>query len=148
VYDKWKSILDSTDYKKEWMSKYDDIHFNEFCDDQIESNSGCTITTNLFPIAMKIASKTFGLDLVSVKPMSGPTLGNSELNEEKYLNERRKKILDDIFDEEEIDFDNLDKIENTDFNKLDEIKNNFMEGDGLFYLDYKYPTSKNNEDLR
>ena len=146
IYNKWKPILDSfnvtDDEKKEWISEYAEIHSsNEFCGPiDIDPNevSGFTITTdNLLPVAMKIASNTAGFDLVGVKPMT------EELNEEKYLNERRKKIPDDIFDEEEIDFDNLDKIENTDFKKLDEIKKDFMDRkDGLFYLDSKYDPNK------
>lgn len=30
------------------------------------------ITSSMFPIAMKVAAQTIGLDLVSVKPMSAP----------------------------------------------------------------------------
>lgn len=35
---------------------------------------GKSMSSNLFPIAMKMSAKTIGLDLVEVKPMSAPKM--------------------------------------------------------------------------
>jgi hypothetical protein len=151
IYNKWKPILDSlnvTDEKKEWLSKYAEMHSpNQFCGPiEVDPNevSGYTLLTdNLLPIFIAIASNTAGFDLVGVKPMTGPSAGVPKLNEEKYLNERRKKILEEITNMPEIDFDKIDEIEDTDYKKLEDMKEDFMESQpGLFYLDFKYPSKK------
>jgi len=70
-------------------------------------NSGLTNSSfNLLPIAIKVAARTIGLDLVSVKPMSTPNgviwgdykYGYDFLAEQKRK-ERREK-MEEIFAEE------------------------------------------------
>jgi len=111
-------------------------------DDPFDSSD---LSQNLLPVAMKIAAQTIGMDLVTVIPMSSPSLGGvPELNEEKYLNERRKKILEDVFDDNSDDLN--DNIKETDFKNLDDIKKDFMEGGGgLLYFDFKYGNPKNDD---
>ena len=71
-----------------------------------------------------------------------PICGSPELNEEKYINERRKKILEDIFNDESED---IDDIKETDFKELDKIKKDFMEGGGLLFFDYNYGKKEDDE---
>ena len=163
----WKPILDSLNVddenKRLWMSEYAEMqkyieeekrNFNfplqpgdDFVpthepDDPFDSSD---LSQNLLPVAMKIAAQTIGMDLVTVIPMSSPSLGGvPELNEEKYLNERRKKILEDVFDDNSDDLN--DNIKETDFKNLDDIKKDFMEGGGgLLYFDFKYGNPKNDD---
>ena len=152
---RWKPILNSLNVddenKRLWMSEYaenfdfslqpgDDFVPHHETGDPFDSSS---LSQNLLPFAMKITAQTIGMDLVTVVPMSSPKLGGvPELNEEKYLNERRKKILDDVFDDNSDDFND---IKETDFKNLDEIKKDFMEGGGLLYFDYKYGDQKNDD---
>jgi len=97
--------------KEEWL-----LNYIEKLD---TSNSGITSWSNyidtsgttsnwaspfLLPIAMKVAAQT---------------IAGGRLDEEKYTNERRKIILDDILEGKE-----------TDYNKLDDMKKEFMV-DGL-----------------
>jgi len=157
--EKWKSILDSLNLtdedKRNWVTEYVQKNFNypildgdDFVppEDNLKNNIK---DVNLLPMAMKIAAQTIGVDLVAVKPMSGPSLaGTPELNEEKYINERRKNVLEDIFGEtDDLDFDKLDEIKDTDFDKLDKLKDEFMEPgkNGLLFLDFNYGNDKKNK---
>jgi len=164
---KWKPILDSLNVddenKRLWMSEYAEMqkyieeekrNFNfplQPGDDFVPTHEpgdpfdSSSLSQNLLPVAMKIAAQTIGMDLVTVVPMSSPSLGGvPELNEEKYLNERRKKILEDIFDDDSDDLN--DDIKETDFKDLDDIKKDFMEGtSGLLYFDFKYGNPKNDD---
>jgi hypothetical protein len=164
---RWKPILDSLNVtdedKRLWMCEYaemqklieeDKRNFNfpiKPGDDLVPPHEpgdpfdSSSLSQNLLPVAMKIAAQTIGMDLVTVNPMSSPKLGGvPELNEEKYLNERRKKILDDVFDDNSDDLN--DDIKETDFKNLDEIKKDFMEGgSGLLFFDYKYGNPKNDD---
>ena len=135
--------------KKEWLEVYTnniiDPNWREKRDEWLKTNTPGEIDwdTPLLPIAMKVAAQTIGMDLVSVQPLSAPISSAPELNEEKYLNERRKQILDDILDGEDIDFDDIDKVKETNFDELDKMKDDFMEGgSGLFFLDFKYNSNK------
>lgn len=158
IHNKWKPILDKINVeeenKRQWMSEYTEmmsmLEIDKNNDQPISTDNWCvgmsgdSSMENLLPVAMKIAAKTIGMDIVSVNPMTSPSLGGvPELNEEKYVNERRKLILDDIFNEEEIDFDKKD--DETDFKKLEDIKKDFMEGGGLFFVDYIFGSSGNSQ---
>ena len=115
--------------REEWLSKYSNYI-------ELLENSGTTITSgttssnfpSLLPLAMKVAAQT---------------IAGGHLDEEKYTNERRKIILNDILEGKE-----------TDYEKLDDMKKEFMT-DGLvavqpmslpigkiFYLDYVYGQEK------
>lgn len=120
--DKWKSALGQTGSKADFLSEYAEHHNNEA---KIEESS------NLLPIAMKIAAKTIGQDLVTVAPIGG---GNSR--------DEMKKI------EQEVKIENRDRkinavIEGEEYKEMKpEDHTDYKESKGptghLFYLDYKY----------
>lgn len=133
---KWDSVLSGmgiSEDKKEWMSQYAELHATN----EIVSASDTIITSqpdydnSLFPIAMKIAAKTIGQDLVSVAPMGG---GNS--------GDEMKKI------QQEVKIENRDRkidalVEGKEYNEMkpedhpDYIKPKGPSGQ-LFYMDFVY----------
>ena len=88
-------------------------------------------TPNLFPVAMKIAAKTIGQDLVSVQPMTGPG-GMSKEERERIEAEIKQKNRDGKIDS---------LIEGTEYKeeKLEQHPD-YKPGSGgqLFYMDYTY----------
>jgi hypothetical protein len=112
---KWKPILDRLnldDKKKSWLSEYVKQHENnEILNNTLVSSTGDTYSDfpSLLPFAMKIAASTIGM-------------GSTSLDEDSYTNEKRKRILDDIFDDKETDYD-----------KLEDLKKDYMvyNNDGL-----------------
>lgn len=66
--DKWKSVLGQmgvTGSKADFLSEYTELHNNNEAKIEESSND----FPNLLPIAMKIAAKTIGQDLVTVAPI-------------------------------------------------------------------------------
>ena len=66
--DKWDNLIGNmglTVSKVIWTSQYAGLQSQT-------TTSTSSSFPNMFPIAMKIAAKTVGLDLVSVQPMSAP----------------------------------------------------------------------------
>ena len=138
---KWKPILDSLnidDKKKSWLSDYVIQHENnEIFNNTLASSTGYTYSDfPLLPFVINVAASTIGM-------------GTSSLDEDSYTNEKRKRILDDIFDDKETDYD-----------KLENLKKDYMvyNNDGLIpvqpmdspkidlmYLDYIYEPLKNND---
>jgi hypothetical protein len=90
--DKWKGIIGNiglTGSKADWMSQYAGLQQST-----TQSNF-----PSMFPIAMKVAAQTVGLDLVSVKPMSAP-LGILPYMDYQYGNTKRttrKRKINNIF---------------------------------------------------
>ena len=122
--EKWKSIIDSislTGSKADWMSEYAEFHSSN---DDIKLN-----TYPILPIAMSVVSRTIGMDLVAVQPMSAPSsFGNSEeelgrIKGEVVSTNRDGKI-------ESI-------IEGKEYKEM-EIKDHPDYRSGLFYMDYVY----------
>jgi len=91
--DKWNRIIGNiglTGSQAAWMSQYTSSQIN---------TSTSSSSTNMFPIAMKVAAQTVGLDLVSVKPMSAPK-NNLFYVDYQYGNTKRttrKKKINNIF---------------------------------------------------
>jgi hypothetical protein len=91
--DKWNRIIGNiglTGSQAAWMSQYTSSQIN---------TSTSSSSTNMFPIAMKVAVQTVGLDLVSVKPMSAPK-NNLFYVDYQYGNTKRttrKKKINNIF---------------------------------------------------
>jgi hypothetical protein len=85
--DKWKNIIGNsglTGSKADWMSQYAGLQSS---------------FPSMFPIAMKVAAQTVGLDLVSTKPMSAPS-GQLFYTDYQYGNTRRttrKRKINNIF---------------------------------------------------
>jgi hypothetical protein len=91
--DKWKNIIGNiglTGSQATWMSQYTSSQIN---------TSTSSSSTNMFPIAMKVAAQTVGLDLVSTKPMSAPS-GQLFYTDYQYGNTKRttrKRKINNIF---------------------------------------------------
>ena len=96
---------------------------------------------SLFPIAMKIASKTIGQDLVSVQPMSGPG-GMSKEERERIEAEIKQKNRDGKIDS---------LIEGTEY-KEEKVEQHpdYKPGSGgqLLYFDYTYNSSTHKKTRR
>jgi len=135
---KWKPILDSLnldDKKKSWLADYDIQHENnEILNTQVSTDDDTISFPSLLPIARKIAATI--------------TMDEPTLDEDSYTNEKRKRILDDIFDNRE-----------TDYNKLEDLKKDYITyKNGIMsvqpmsspkyeinFLDYVYEPLKNND---
>ena len=136
IFDKWKPILDSvgaTGSKVNWLSQYMEKH--EILDNSI-SPTQSAFESSLFPISMKVAAQTIGLDIVTVKPMPAPIgRGLSEEERERIENEVKTENRDRKIDS---------LIEDKDFKEM-KVKDHpdFREGFGnLMYLDFKYGSTQ------
>jgi hypothetical protein len=138
---KWAPILDSmgvTGSKANWMAEYAQLHQNKESkrDERIDSILENTLATehtsmefpSFLPIAMRVASKTIGQDIVSVKPMDF----NSEEELERIKNEVKQENRDRKIDSlvEGGDFEEMNVEEHPDYKSGPTGK--------LFYLDYQY----------
>ena len=91
--DRWNKIIGNTGLtgsQAAWMSQYAGL--------QSQSTTKSSFPS-MFPIAMKVAAQTVGLDLVSVKPMSAP-LGILHYMDYQYGNTKRttrKRKINNIF---------------------------------------------------
>lgn len=129
--EKWSPIINNiglTGSKADWMSQY----INNFCD----NNLGAGLTSSnenfpsLLPIAMKVAAHTIGTNLVSVQPM-GDTSENIERIEKEVLSENRDRKIEAVI--------NNKKYEEM---KIEEHPDYRGPSGKLFYLDFKYGSSK------
>ena len=84
---------------------------------------------SLLPIAIRVASQTVGLDLVSVNPLS-TGLSDDELNKIKneVIQENRDRKINSVVNDEA--FDEMKVEEHPDYKKYP--------GGSLMYLDYHY----------
>jgi hypothetical protein len=130
---KWAPIIDSmgvTGSKADWLSQYAQMLSNN---ESIEENTvGSDTTTefpSLLPMAMQVASKTIGMDLVSVKPLASPGLSQEEID--RINNEVKKENRDGKIDSiiEGKDFKEMKPEEHPDWKTI---------GSKLFYMDFKY----------
>jgi hypothetical protein len=94
--DKWNNLIGNmglTGSKATWMSQY-----TQQQSQQINTSTSSSFT-NMFPIAMKVAAQTIGLDLVSVKPLPAPS-GQLFYADYQYGNTKRttrKRKINNIF---------------------------------------------------
>lgn len=90
---KWDNLIGNmglTGSKASWMSQYAGLQSQSITQSNFPS---------IFPIAMKVAAQTVGLDLVSVQPMSAP-LGILPYMDYQYGNTKRttrKRKINNIF---------------------------------------------------
>ena len=131
---KWAPIIDSmgvTGSKADWLSQYAQMISNN---ESIEGNTLTSDTTtefpSLLPMAMKVASKTIGMDLVNVKPLSSPGMSQEEVD--RINNEVKKENRDGKIDSliEGKDFKEMKPEEHPDW-KIGPTGQ-------LFYMDFKY----------
>ena len=145
---KWGTILDSmgiTGSKADWMSQYANAHLdnetqrNNKIEQILESNTDDEFPS-LLPIAMKISSQTIGLDIVSVKPMTGPggmSQEERERIEAEVKGENRDGKIDALFEGKEY----TEK-------KVEDHPDYKSGGSQLFYMDYSYDSSTHKKTRR
>ena len=131
---KWAPIIDSmgvTGSKADWLSQYAQMLSNN--ESKIEENTLASDTTtefpSLLPIAMQVASKTIGMDLVNIKPLASPGMSQEEVD--RINNEVKKENRDSKIDAliEGKDFKEMKPEEHPDWKTI---------GSKLFYMDFKY----------
>ena len=140
---KWAPIIDSmgvTGSKADWLSQYAQMISNN---ESIEENTLTSDTTtefpSLLPIAMKVASKTIGMDLVNIKPLASPGMSQKEVD--RINNEVKKENRDSKIDA---------LIEGKEYKEMNpEEHPDWKTGPTgqLFYMDFKYgEQNKKDED--
>ena len=92
--DKWDNLIGNmglTGSKSTWMSQYAGF--------QSQTTTSTSSFPNMFPIAMKVAAQTIGLDLVSVKPLPAPSgqlfYADYQYGDTKHTTRKRK--INNIF---------------------------------------------------
>ena len=140
---KWAPIIDSmgvTGSKADWLSQYAQMLSNN--ESKIEENTLASDTTtefpSLLPIAMQVASKTIGMDLVNVKPLASPGMSQEEVD--RINNEVKKENRDGKIDA---------LIEGKDFKEIKpEEHPDWKPGPTgqLFYMDFKYGSQNEKEE--
>jgi hypothetical protein len=139
---KWAPIIDSmgvTGSKADWLSQYAQIQSNN---ESIEENTLASDTTtefpSLLPIAMQVASKTIGMDLVNIKPLAGPGMSQEEVD--RINNEVKKENRDSKIDAliEGKEYKEMNPEEHPDWKTGPTGK--------LFYMDFKYGSQNEKEE--
>jgi hypothetical protein len=131
---KWAPIIDSmgvTGSKADWLSQYAQMQSNN---ESIEENTLASDTTtefpSLLPMAMQVASKTIGMDLVNIKPLASPGMSQEEVD--RINNEVKKENRDSKIDAliEGKEYKEMNPEEHPDWKTGPTGK--------LFYMDFKY----------
>ena len=139
IMKKWSNILGSMDMTGSQLDNLSQLAENQ--SNQILEETKTEDFPSLFPIAMKIASKTIGQDLVSVQPMSGPG-GMSKEERERIEAEIKQKNRDGKIDS---------LIEGTEY-KEEKVEQHpdYKPGSGgqLLYFDYTYNSSTHKKTRR
>ena len=141
IMKKWAPIIDSmgvTGSKADWFSQYAQMHSNN--ESKIEENTLASDTEfpSLLPMAMQVASKTVGLDLVSVQPLASPGMSQEEVD--RINNEIKKENRDGKIDA---------LIEGKDFKEMKpEEHPDWKPGPigSLLYMDFKYGSQNEKEE--
>jgi hypothetical protein len=130
IINKWSSLFNSgglTSSKADWLSDYAQGRL------KTESNSTTQQFPSLLPVAMRVAAKTIGQDLVTVQPMAPP--GMSQADVDRITNEVKKENrhakIDSLIQGK--DFKEMKPEEHPDW-KPGRIS--------LMYLDFKYGHKK------
>jgi hypothetical protein len=133
IMKKWAPILGSMGMTGSQLDNLTQLAENQ--SNQILEETKTEDFSSLFPVAMKIAAKTIGMDLVSVQPMSNPG-GMSKEERERIEAEIKQKNRDGKIDS---------LIEGTEY-KEEKVEQHpdYKPGSGgqLFYIDYKYGHKK------
>lgn len=139
IMKKWSNILGSMGMTGSQLDNLSQLAENQ--SNQILEETKSEEFPSLFPIAMKIASKTIGQDLVSVQPMSEPG-GMSKEERERIEAEIKQKNRDGKIDS---------LIEGTEYKeeKLEQHPD-YKPGSGgqLLYFDYSYNSSTHKKTRR
>ena len=139
IMKKWSNILGSMGMTGSQLDNLTQLAENQ--SNHILEETKTEDFPSLFPIAMKIASKTIGQDLVSVQPMSGPG-GMSKEERERIEAEIKQKNRDGKIDS---------LIEGTEY-KEEKVEQHpdYKPGSGgqLLYFDYTYNSSTHKKTRR
>lgn len=148
IMKKWSNILGSmgmTEPKADWMSQYANAHLDNETQrnnkiEQISESNTDNEFPSLLPIAMKISSQTIGLDIVSVKPMTGPG-GMSQEERERIEAEVKGENRDGKIDA---------LIEGKEYTekKVEDHPDYKSGGSQLLYFDYTYNSSTHKKTRR
>lgn len=136
IQQKWAPILGSmgvTGSKADWLAEYaQNMTLGELSHPGGFDNSNDNFP-NILPMAMKVASKTIGLDLVSVSPLAGPGMSSEKRKEleAQIKQENRDAKIDSLVEGKEY-------LEKTIEDHPDYVPGPSMD---LFYMDYKYDSS-------
>jgi hypothetical protein len=128
---KWAPILESMGTTN---SHWGNLYQSKNPSNQIVEETKSEDFPSLLPIAIKVAAKTIGHDLVSVQPMSGPG-GMSKEERERIEAEVKQKNRDGKIDS---------LIEGTEYKEVKvEQHPDYKPGSSpLFYMDYTYNSHK------
>jgi hypothetical protein len=141
---KWAPIIDSmgvTGSKADWFSQYAQMHSNNESrveENTLEPEDSNTEFPSIFPMAMRVASKTIGMDLVSVQPLAGAGMSQKEID--RINNEIKKENRNGKIDA---------LIEGKDFKEIKpEEHPDWKPGPTgqLFYMDFKYESQNEKEE--
>jgi hypothetical protein len=139
---KWAPIFDSIGTTNSHWGNLSQLAENQskqiLEENTLESEDSNTEFPSLLPIAMKVASKTVGLDLVQVKPLASPGMSQEEVD--RINNEVKKENRDGKIDAliEGKDFKEIKSEEHPDW-KPGPVGN-------LMYMDFKYESQNEKEE--
>jgi hypothetical protein len=140
---KWAPIFDSIGTTNSHWGNLSQLAENQskqiLEENTLTSEDSNTEFPSLLPIAMKVASKTIGLDLVQVKPLANPG-GMSQEEVDRINNEVKKENRDGKIDAliEGKDFKEIKSEEHPDW-KPGPVGN-------LMYMDFKYESQNEKEE--
>jgi hypothetical protein len=133
IKQKWAPILDSmgvTGSKSDWLAEY--AQNMTMC--ELSHPGGSTDNfPSILPMAMRVASKSIGMDLVSVSPLPGPGMSSEKRRkiEAEVKQENRDGKIDSLVEGKEY-------VEKTIEDHPDYVPGPSMD---LLYLDFKYDSS-------
>jgi hypothetical protein len=141
LMNKWAPIIESigvTGSKANWMAEYAQLHQDKqsIRDEKIDSVLDESETTTNFPIlpmAMKVASQTVGLDLVSVQPIGGNSQEEIDRIQAEIKAENREGKIESVLENKEYKEKTIK--DHPDYK-------NGMPSSQLFYMDFKYGHKK------
>ena len=139
---KWAPIIDSmgaTGSKADWLSQYAQmISNNESIEGNIPASDTITEFPSILPMAMKVASKTIGMDLVNIKPLASPGMSQEEVDRinNEVKKENRDSKIDALIDGK--DFKEMKPEEHPDWKPGPKGQ--------LFYMDFKYGEQNEKEE--
>ena len=131
---KWAPIFDSMGSTNSHWGNLSQLAENQskqiLEENTLASEDSNTEFPSLLPMAMKVASKTIGLDIVSVQPLASPGMSQEELD--RINNEVKKQNRDGKIDAliEGKDFKEMKPEEHPDWRTGPRPQ--------LFYMDFKY----------
>jgi hypothetical protein len=135
TYDKWSSIINSmgiTGSKADWMAEYANKQIETLQENTLASDDTTSDFPSLLPIAMRVAARTIGQDLVSVKPMESINHEEMDRIKNEVKAENRERKIDALTENK--DFEEMKVEEHPDY-KIPGPTGK------LFYLDFQYGTA-------